>query len=125
MHCSIAGVTFGGAVSGHDGAPAVQVIETQAFQKSAPRSVSVQRSHTENPPGGHGLRARCFHLFCVVRCYECCSAWCSRLRALWSFLSSSQATSSLESAKPFKPASRMAESGTLCRGVYLGWWDCF
>src|ERR1700731_1397366 len=43
MHCSIAGVTFGGAVNGHDGAPAVQVIETQAFQKSAPKSVSVQR----------------------------------------------------------------------------------
>ena len=49
--------------------------------------------------------------------------WCSRLRALWSFLSSSHATSSVESAKRFRPASRMAESGTFCKGVYLGWCD--
>jgi hypothetical protein len=51
-----------------------------------------------------------FTHFCGVRGYECLAAWCSRLRALWSFLSSSQATSSVESAKRFKPASRMAES---------------
>jgi hypothetical protein len=48
------------------------------------------------------------------------AALCSRLRALWSFLASGHATSSVESAKRFKPTSRMAESGTLCRGVYLG-----
>jgi hypothetical protein len=55
--------------------------------------------------------------------YARVAVWCPRLRALWSFLSSSQATSSVESPKRFKPASNMAESGTLCRGVYLGWWD--
>src|SRR5260370_33544687 len=64
-----------------------------------------------------------FTPFCGVRAYECLAAWCSRLRALWAFLSSSQATSSVESAQRFKPASRMAESGTLCRGVHPGCCD--
>jgi hypothetical protein len=43
-----------------------------------------------------------------------------RLVALWSFAASSHAALPCESANRFKPASRIAESGNLVIGVYLG-----
>jgi hypothetical protein len=46
-----------------------------------------------------------------------CRAESDKLRALWSFASSSHATSAFVLAKRRKPASRIAESGTLLKGV--------
>jgi len=127
---ALGGIAVGTGINSAPGfaeAAAAEIAELTGLPFSSGRNkFTVQGAHDALVQLSGALRKLAVSLYKIandIRGYECLAAWCSRLRALWSFLSSSQATSSVESAKRFKPASRMAESGTLFRGVYLGWCD--